>query len=60
MNANVGKIDRIIRVVAGAGIIAAGLYFQSWWGAIGALPILTAIISWCPGYSPFGISSLKK
>ena len=43
-------------------IIAAGFYFDSWLGAIGIIPILTASINWCPLYAPFGIStySLKK
>ncbi len=60
MKINVGKTDRIIRVILGAGIIAAGVYFQSWWGAIGVVPIVTAVIGWCPAYAPFGISSSKK
>ncbi len=60
MKCNVGKADRIIRIVLGASMIAAGVYFQSWWGAIGAVPILTASIGWCPIYLPFGISSCKK
>lgn len=60
MKRNVGKADRIIRVILGAGIIAGGVYYQSWWGAIGAGPIFTAVIGWCPAYVPFGISSCKK
>ena len=60
MKCNVGKTDRIIRVILGACIIAGGVYFQSWWGAIGAVLILTAAIGWCPAYAPFGLSSCKK
>jgi len=60
MNSNVGKTDRIIRVILGLGIIAGGIYYQSWWGAIGIIPIFTATISWCPIYMPFGISTKKK
>ena len=60
MKRNVGKTDRIIRVILGFGIIAVGVYFQSWWGAIGIVPILTAAIGWCPAYLPLGISSFKK
>ncbi|HLD09147.1 MAG TPA: DUF2892 domain-containing protein [Methylophilaceae bacterium] len=59
MKCNVGNTDRIIRVIIGAGIIAAGVYFQSWWGAIGVVPIVTAAIGWCPAYSLFGISGSK-
>lgn len=60
MKCNVGKTDRIIRVILGAVIIAGGVYFQSWWGAIGVILILTAAIGLCPAYFPFGISSCKK
>ncbi|MBC8384449.1 MAG: DUF2892 domain-containing protein [Candidatus Cloacimonetes bacterium] len=60
MKCNVGKSDRIVRVILGIGIIAGGFYFQSWWGAIGAIPVFTAAIGWCPVYLLFGISSCKK
>ena len=35
---------------------------QTPWGWIGVIPLLTAIIGWCPAYLPFGIStcSTKK
>jgi len=54
---NVGTIDRIVRVVLGLVIIAMGFYFNSWWGAVGLIPLLTAAIGWCPVYLPFGLSS---
>jgi len=60
MKCNVGKADRSIRVIVGAGIIAIGVYLKSWWGAIGVIPIVTAAIGWCPAYLPFGISSCKR
>ena len=59
MKANVGKADKVIRIVLGVAIIGAGTYFKSWWGAIGIVPILTAAISWCPLYTPFGIKTCK-
>ncbi len=60
MLANVGKTDKIIRLIAGIAIIAAGVYYQSWWGAVGIVPIATALINWCPAYAPFGISTCAK
>lgn len=60
MQCNVGKTDRVIRLLAGAGIIAAGLYYESWWGAIGLLPIITAALRWCPPYQLLGISTDKS
>ncbi|MCW8964566.1 MAG: DUF2892 domain-containing protein, partial [Gammaproteobacteria bacterium] len=59
MKQNVGSIDRGIRFVVGAAIIAAGVYYQNWWGAIGAIPLLTAIIGWCPPYALLGLSTCK-
>ena len=60
IQANVGKADRMIRLRAGIAIIAAGVYYQSWWGAVGIVPIATALINWCPLYAPFGISTCGK
>ena len=59
MKKNIGKVDRILRIVIGFAIIAAGFYFQSWWGAIGALPVLTAAMGWCPPYAMLGIDTCK-
>ncbi|GGY89819.1 MULTISPECIES: YgaP family membrane protein [Shewanella] len=60
MQCNVGTTDKIIRVIIGLAIMAAGYYYQSWWGIIGIIPLMTAAIGWCPLYVPFGISSCKK
>ncbi len=57
MTANVGGADRILRIVGGIVVIAAGIYFKSWWGVIGVPLLLTGLIRWCPAYLPFGISS---
>jgi hypothetical protein len=59
MQQNVGGIDKILRLVAGLAIIGWGVYAQNWWGAVGAVPLLTALIGWCPVYLPLGISSKK-
>lgn len=60
MKCNVGKTDRVIRIVAGVAIIAAGFYYQSWWGAIGIVPLMTGTLRWCPPYQLLGISTDKK
>ncbi|HNX49151.1 MAG TPA: DUF2892 domain-containing protein [Thermoanaerobaculaceae bacterium] len=59
MKTNMGGADRLVRLSLGVVIVGAGLYFRSWWGAIGAIPILTAAIGWCPAYQPFGISTCR-
>ena len=59
MKKNVGSADKIFRYVVGVGIIASGIYFKSWWGVIGIVPIVTATLGVCPAYLPFGISTCK-
>ncbi len=60
MKCNVGKTDRIIRMIAGIAIIGVGVYFKSWWGAIGIIPLVTATLKWCPIYLPLSISTISK
>ena len=53
---NVGTIDRILRIVVGLGLIS--LVFvgpQTPWGWVGIVPLLTAVISFCPLYTLIGI-----
>jgi len=59
MKQNVGTTDKVIRLVVGAAVIAAGVYYQSWWGAIGVVPIATALMNYCPAFAIFGISTRK-
>jgi hypothetical protein len=59
MQANIGNTEKIIRIIVGVAIIAAGVIFQSWWGAIGAIPLITGLINYCPAWSIFGINTCK-
>ena len=55
---NVGKADRIVRVVAGLAVLTAGWRFHSLLGLIGLVPLLTATFGWCPAYRLFGINTV--
>jgi hypothetical protein len=57
MTSNVGKIDKILRIVLGLAIIAYGVIEESWLGVIGIIPLATGLINWCPVYYPFGINT---
>ena len=62
MKANVGGIDRTVRIIAGLAILS--LYFvlegpARWWALAGLVVLATGVIRWCPAYLPFGISSNK-
>lgn len=54
---NMGGVDRIVRVLIGLGAIGAGVYYQSWFGAIGLVPLATAALGTCPLYTLLGVST---
>lgn len=56
---NVGGVDKIVRIIAGVALIAYGIIAQNWLGAIGVVPLGTALLGVCPAYLPFGISTNK-
>lgn len=60
MKCNVGNTDRILRIIAGLVIMAVGYYYESWWGAVGLVPLITGLARWCPLYVPFKLSTDKK
>jgi hypothetical protein len=60
MKKNVGSVDRILRIVIGIAAIGLGIYFQSWFGIIGIVPLLTAGLNFCPLYTVLGMSTNKK
>jgi ABC-type polysaccharide/polyol phosphate export permease len=63
MNANVGTVDRILRIVVGLILIAMVFVGpQTSWGWIGVVPLLTALIGFCPAYKLIGLSTcpMKK
>jgi len=62
MSTNVGGMERMLRVVAGIGLLAAGFLgaIPMMFGLIGIIPILTGSLGWCPLYLPFGISTMKN
>ena len=53
---NEGTVDRVIRVLAGLGLVS--LVFvgpQTPWGWLGLVPVATGLMGYCPAYSIFGI-----
>lgn len=65
MTTNVGTIDRVLRLIAGAALIAWALGLlpgvgASPWGWIGIVPIATALIGFCPAYPLLGINTCGK
>jgi len=66
MSANMGLIDRAARVVIGLALTACAIplgFAQTGWhrvGWIGVVPLLTAILGFCPAYTLPGISTCPK
>ena len=57
---NIGGIEKTVRIIAGIVIIAAGVYFKSWFGAIGIVPLATGLMSFCPIWTAIGFSTADK
>jgi hypothetical protein len=60
MKANVGSLDRALRIAAGAILILLALaQMIGPWGWIGIVPLLTGVFRFCPAYSVLGIRTCK-
>jgi hypothetical protein len=58
MKANVGGIDRVLRITVGLILIVlAAIGTVGWWGWLGAIPLATGLFRFCPAYPLFGINS---
>ena len=60
MKANLGGVDRALRVLVGLALLAwlaLGEGAAHWWGAVGFIPLLTALAGFCPLYRLFGLST---
>ncbi len=60
MKPNVGSADKVIRIILGIVIVALGFIYQSWWGLVGIVPLLTGVFNFCPAYSLIGVSTKAK
>ncbi len=58
MPANLGALDRSLRLILGIMLLVAAFAFKNIWPAlVGIILLGTAIASRCPLYLPFGFSS---
>jgi hypothetical protein len=58
MKKNIHKIERGVRVVAGAGLMSLAFWGPSnLWFLLGIVPVLTGLVGWCPPYALLGIST---
>ncbi|WP_319406802.1 DUF2892 domain-containing protein [uncultured Desulfosarcina sp.] len=60
MKCNVGRTERIIRIVASLAFMALG---ASWWKGfyvVAVVVFITAMIAWCPVTAAFGITTCRE
>lgn len=57
---NVGKLDRVLRILVGLGLLSLVFILDGpgrWWGLIGILPLATGLLGGCPAYTLLGINT---
>jgi hypothetical protein len=57
MKPNVGAMDRKLRLLAGIGLATGGIIFESYWGLIGIVLLITAVLNYCPLYAILGLDT---
>ena len=57
MKKNMGSTDKRIRLVVGVEVITLVLYYLSWRGLVGLVPLATYLMGRCLIYLPFGLST---
>jgi len=60
MKANVGSIDKALRVLIGIALLTLVFMLEGparWLGLIGLVPLATAAFGFCPAYALFGLST---
>ena len=58
MKTNEGAVDRVLRVIVGVGILSLAFVGpQTPWAYLGAIPLLTGLVGFCPIYAVLGINT---
>lgn len=60
MQANVGGIDKWVRIALGVALIAWAVMGGPVWAWIGVVPLATGLFNFCPLYKVLGINTCKR
>ena len=59
MKANVGGVDKVLRIVVGVALVAWAATGGPVWAWVGVVPLLTGLFNFCPLYALLGMSTCK-
>lgn len=62
MKANVGKIDKVIRVIIAIFLFSSFFFLEGnlrFISLVGLIPLLTGMVSFCPLYRLLGVNSCR-
>jgi hypothetical protein len=58
--ANEHVIERLLRVIIGLAVLSLVVIGpRTWWGLLGAIPLVTGLLGSCPAYTLLGISTCR-
>lgn len=60
MKANVGGIDKVLRIVVGLALLSLFFLLEGgarWFGLVGAVLVVTAVAGFCPLYAVLGVNT---
>lgn len=61
MQINIHPVERVIRVIAGAGLCSLAFVGPAnLWFLLGAVPVLTGLLGWCPPYQLLGMTTCPR
>lgn len=61
MLANIGQLDRTIRIALGAVLVAIALAAPSQdWAWLGVVPLASGLARYCPVYALLGVSTCRR
>jgi hypothetical protein len=59
MKRNVGRADRGLRLIIGLVVLITGYFYESYWGLLGLVPLVSGGMGWCPLYAILGMNSCR-
>jgi hypothetical protein len=57
MTRNMGKLDRVLRILVGLALLSHVYIVPTNWGWLGLIPIVTAFAGFCPIYRVLGLNT---